>query len=110
MKINAKNVILNRIQNANPNGTISPNTISLAKKFDSITEDIFIENENNKHVPFVIIPLTEGSINVLLAGNTGEVYTISEEEVKTFIGQPMLYLVDKIIQSGTTVTKLSIGI
>lgn len=110
MKANINNISLSRVQNANPNGFLSPNTISQAWNFSSITEDIFIENEKGKHIPFILIPLTEGEIKVKLAGNTGEVYTISAEEVSAFLGSPMLYLVDTVMQAGTTITKLSIGL
>lgn len=99
----------NRNFQVNPNGTLGPNTISRAWNFSSITEDIFIENEKGNHVPFIIIPLSEGEIKVKLAGSS-DIYTIAESEVSTFIGSPMLYLIDTVLQNGTTVTSFNIGI
>jgi hypothetical protein len=110
MKKDIITIGLNKVQSTNPNGLVSPNTISQAWNFQEIAEDIFVEGNNGKHFPFIIIPLSEGVIKVKLSGNTGEIYTISSEEVSAFIGTPMLYLVDTIIFEGTTVTKLSIGI
>ena len=98
----------NRNFQVNPNGTLGPNTISRAWNFSSITEDIVLENESGVLIGFVVIPLAEGTIKVQLAG--GEDYTITEEEIQTFIGSPMLYLCKKIYQQGTTVTNLTIGI
>lgn len=98
----------NRNFQVNPNGTLGPNTISRAWNFSSIAEDIVLENQSGGGLNFIIIPLSEGTIKVQLAG--GEDYTITEEEVQTFIGSPMLYLVRKIYQEGTTVTNLTIGI
>lgn len=110
MKTNINYVSAGRYQNINPNGSLTPTTISCAWNFnEGIEEDLFIENKGNK-IPFLIIPLSEGEIRVKLQGNPGEIYTISQEEVSAFIGSPMLYLVETILSEGTTVNNFSIGL
>ena len=90
------------------NGDAAPSLISSAWNFASIDEDIVLIDQNGQEVPFVIIPLSEGAIKVILSG--GMEYTISEAEVNANIGNPLMYMVQRIIKEGTTVTSLSIGI
>lgn len=90
------------------NGDTAPSLISSAWNFTSIDEDITLIDQNGQPVSFVIIPLAAGSIKVILAG--GMEHTISEAEVNANIGNPLMYMVQKIVKEGTTVTSLSIGI
>lgn len=90
------------------NGDAAPSLISSAWNFASIDEDITLTDQNGQPVPFVIIPLVAGAIKVILAG--GMEYTISEAEVNANLGNPLMYMVQRIIKEGTTVTSLSIGI
>lgn len=90
------------------NGDAAPSLISSAWSFASIDEDITLIDQNGRPVSFVIIPLAVGTIKVILAG--GMEYTISEAEVSANIGNPLMYMVQKIVKEGTTVSSLSIGI
>lgn len=90
------------------NGDAAPSLISSAWSFASIDEDITLIDQNGQPVSFVIIPLAVGTIKVILAG--GMEYTISEAEVSANIGNPLMYMVQKIVKEGTTVSSLSIGI
>lgn len=90
------------------NGDAAPSLISSAWNFATIDEDITLIDQNGQPVSFVIIPLAAGSIKVILAG--GMEYTISEAEVNANLGNPLMYMVQRIIKEGTTVTSLSIGI
>lgn len=90
------------------NGDAAPSLISSAWNFASIDEDITLTDQNGQPVSFVIIPLAAGIIKVILAG--GMEYTISEAEVSANIGNPLMYMVQKIVKEGTTVSSLSIGI
>lgn len=90
------------------NGDAAPSLISSAWSFASIDEDIVLIDQNGQEVPFVIIPLSEGAIKVILSG--GMEYTISEAEVNASLGSPLMYMVQKIVKEGTTVSSLSIGI
>ena len=86
----------------------APSLISSAWNFATIDKDIVLIDQNGQEVPFVVIPLSEGTIKVILTG--GMEYTISEAEVSTNIGMPLMYMVQKIVKEGTTVSSLSIGI
>ena len=90
------------------NGDAVPSLISSAWNFASIDEDITLIDQNGQPVSFIIIPLAAGTIKVILAG--GMEYTISEAEVSANIGNPLMYMVQKIVKEGTTVSSLSIGI
>lgn len=90
------------------NGDAASSLISSAWNFATIDEDITLIDQNGQPVSFVIIPLAAGSIKVILAG--GMEYTISEAEVNANLGNPLMYMVQRIIKEGTTVTSLSIGI
>ena len=90
------------------NGDAAPSLISSAWNFASIDEDIILIDQNGQPVSFVIIPLVAGTIKVILAG--GMEYTISEAEVNASLGSPLMYMVQKIVKEGTTVSSLSIGI
>ena len=90
------------------NGDAAPSLISSAWNFASIDEDITLIDQNGQPVSFVIIPLAAGIIKVILAG--GMEYTISGAEVNANIGNPLMYMVQKIVKEGTTVSSLSIGI
>ena len=90
------------------NGDAAPSLINSAWSFASIDEDITLIDQNGQLVSFVIIPLAVGTIKVILAG--GMEYTISEAEVSANIGNPLMYMVQKIVKEGTTVSSLSIGI
>lgn len=90
------------------NGDAAPSLISSAWNFASIDEDITLTDQNGQPVSFVIIPLAAGIIKVILAG--GMEYTISEAEVSASLGSPLMYMVQKIVKEGTTVSSLSIGI
>lgn len=90
------------------NGDAAPSLISSAWNFASIDEDITLIDQNGQPVSFVIIPLVAGAIKVILAG--GMEYTISEAEVNASLGSPLMYMVQKIVKEGTTVSSLSIGI
>lgn len=90
------------------NGDAAPSLISSAWNFATIDEDIILIDQNGQPVSFVIIPLVAGAIKVILAG--GMEYTISEAEVNASLGSPLMYMVQKIVKEGTTVSSLSIGI
>lgn len=90
------------------NGDAAPSLISSAWNFASIDEDITLIDQNGQPVSFVIIPLVAGTIKVILAG--GMEYIISEAEVNASLGSPLMYMVQKIVKEGTTVSSLSIGI
>lgn len=89
------------------NGDAAPSLISSAWNFASIDEDITLIDQSGQKVPFVIIPLSEGAIKVVLSG--GMEYTISKAEVSANLGSPLMYMVQKILKEGTTATNLSIG-
>lgn len=90
------------------NGDAAPSLISSAWSFASIDEDITLTDQNGQPVSFIIIPFAAGTIKVILAG--GMEYTISEAEVNASLGSPLMYMVQKIVKEGTTVSSLSIGI
>lgn len=90
------------------NGDAAPSLISSAWSFASIDEDITLIDQNGQPVSFIIIPFAAGTIKVILAG--GMEYTISEAEVNASLGSPLMYMVQKIVKEGTTVSSLSIGI
>lgn len=106
--------IIKRTVTANSNklvtnsGEAAPSLISSAWSFATIEEDITLTDQNGIPVSFVVIPLVAGAIKVILAG--GMEYTISEAEVNANLGNPLMYMVQRIIKEGTTVTSLSIGI
>ena len=105
--------IIKRTVTANSNklitnsGEAAPSLISSAWSFATIEEDITLTDQNGQLVSFVIIPLAAGTIKVILAG--GMEHTISEAEVNANIGNPLMYMVQKIVKEGTTATNLSIG-
>lgn len=108
MDIIKRTVTANSNKLITTNGEAAPSLISSAWNFATIEEDIVLIDQNGQKVPFVIIPLSEGDIKVILAG--GMEYTISEAEVNANIGNPLMYMVQKIVKEGTTVSSLSIGI
>lgn len=108
MDIIKRTVTANSNKLITTNGEAAPSLISSAWNFVTIEEDIVLIDQNGQKVPFVIIPLSEGDIKVILAG--GMEYTISEAEVNANIGNPLMYMVQKIVKEGTTVSSLSIGI
>jgi hypothetical protein len=108
MNIIKRTVTANSNKLITNNGDAAPSLISSAWNFASIDEDITLIDQNGQPVSFVIIPLVAGTIKVILAG--GMEYTISEAEVNANIGNPLMYMVQKIVKEGTTVSSLSIGI
>lgn len=108
MDIVKRTVTANSNKLITTNGEAAPSLISSAWNFASIDEDITLIDQNGQPVSFVIIPLAVGTIKVILAG--GMEYTISEAEVSANIGNPLMYMVQKIVKEGTTVSSLSIGI
>ena len=110
MKATIIRVNTNRSQITSPNGFPIPSLITRGWNFTSTTEDIFIENEQGQKFPFVIVPLSEGTITVGLADNPGEKYVIQAEEVSASIGHPMMYLIERVYMEGTTVTNFNIGL
>lgn len=111
MEIQLANVSNSKVLVVTPSGNSSTPTISRGWNIPTFTNDFELINKRTKdNVPFFVTPLTEGSIVVGLADDSGTPYTISEIEVTAFIGQPMLYLIKKIYKAGTTVTSFNIGI
>lgn len=108
MDIIKRTVTANSNKLITTNGEAAPSLISSAWNFATIEEDIVLTDQNGQKVPFVIIPLSEGDIKVVLSG--GMEYTISEAEVSANLGSPLMYMVQKIVKEGTTVSSLSIGI
>lgn len=107
MDIIKRTVTANSNKLVTTNGEAAPSLISSAWNFATIEEDIVLIDQNGQKVPFVIIPLSEGDIKVVLSG--GMEYTISEAEVSANLGSPLMYMVQKILKEGTTATNLSIG-
>ena len=89
------------------NGDAAPSLISSAWNFASIDEDITLIDQNGQPVSFIIIPFAAGTNKMIFAG--GMEYTILETGVNANIGNPLMYMVQKIVKEGTTVTSLSIG-
>lgn len=108
MDIIKRTVTANSNKLVTTNGEAAPSLISSAWNFATIEEDIVLTDQNGQEVPFVIIPLSEGDIKVVLSG--GKEYIISEAEVSANLGSPLMYMVQKIVKEGTTVSSLSIGI
>lgn len=108
MDIVKRTVTANSNKLITTNGEAVPSLISSAWNLSDINEDIVLIDQNEQEVPFVVIPLSEGTIKVILTG--GMEYTISEAEVSANIGNPLMYMVQKIVKEGTTVSSLSIGI
>lgn len=108
MDIVKRTVTANSNKLITTNGEAVPSLISSAWNLSDINEDIVLVDQNGQKVPFVIIPLSEGDIKVVLSG--GMEYTISEAEVSANLGPPLMYMVQKIVKEGTTVSSLSIGI
>lgn len=108
MNIIKRTVTANSNKLITNNGDAAPSLISSAWNFASIDEDITLTDQNGQPVSFIIIPLVAGTIKVILAG--GMEYTISEAEVNASLGSPLMYMVQKIVKEGTTVSSLSIGI
>ena len=107
MDIIKRTVTANSNKLITTNGEAAPSLISSAWNLSDINEDIALVDQNGQKVPFVIIPLSEGDIKVVLSG--GMEYTISETEVSANLGSPLMYMVQKILKEGTTATNLSIG-
>lgn len=107
MDIIKRSVTANSNKLITTNGEAAPSLISSAWNFATIDKDIELTDQNGQEVPFVVIPLSEGTIKVILTG--GMEYTISETEVSANMGQPLMYMVQKVLKEGTTVTSLSIG-
>lgn len=108
MDIVKRTVTANSNKLITTNGEAVPSLISSAWNLSDINEDIVLIDQNGQKVSFVIIPLSEGAIKVILSG--GMEYTISEAEVNASLGSPLMYMVQKIVKEGTTVSSLSIGI
>lgn len=108
MDIVKRTVTANSNKLITTNGEAAPSLISSVWNLSDINEDIVLIDQNGQEVPFVIIPLSEGTIKVILTG--GMEYTISEVEVSANIGMPLMYMVQKIVKEDTTVSSLSIGI
>jgi hypothetical protein len=108
MDIIKRTVTANSNKLITTNGEAAPSLISSAWNLSDINEDIVLTDQNGQEVPFIIVPLSEGTIKVILTG--GMEYTISEAEVSANIGTPLMYMVQKILKDGTTATSLSIGI
>lgn len=107
MKIIKRTVTANSNKLITTNGEAAPSLISSAWNLSDINEDIVLTDQNGQEVPFIIVPLSEGTIKVILTG--GMEYTISEAEVSANLGSPLMYMVQKILKEGTTATNLSIG-
>lgn len=107
MDIIKRSVTANSNKLTTTNGEAAPSLISSAWNFATIDKDIELTDQNGQEVPFVVIPLSEGAIKVILTG--GMEYTISEAEVSANLGSPLMYMVQKVLKDGTTVTSLSIG-
>lgn len=107
MDIVKRTVTANSNKLITTNGEAAPSLISSAWNLSDINEDIVLTDQNGQEVPFVIIPLSEGEIKVVLSG--GMEYVISEAEVSANLGMPLMYMVQKIVKEGTTATNLSIG-
>lgn len=107
MKIIKRTVTANSNKLITTNGEAAPSLISSAWNLSDINEDIVLTDQNGQEVPFIIVPLSEGTIKVILTG--GMEYTISEAEVSAYLGSPLMYMVQKILKEGTTATNLSIG-
>lgn len=111
MEITSIPVNNTRVLSVTPSGYPSSPTISRAWNISGMSEDFELTNSSDgNQIPFFIIPLSEGDIVVGLADDPGTPYKISAEEVKSFLGQPMLYLIKKIYVNGTTTGTFSIGI
>lgn len=109
MEINYIPVNSNKVALTNPSGFPIPLVFTSAWNFPSISEDVFLmDKKTGDFLPFLIVPLSEGTISVELA--SGVDYVIQEAEVQANVGLPLLYLVRRIHQAGTTVTTLTIGI
>lgn len=107
MKIIKRTVTANSNKLITTNGEAAPSLISSAWNLSDINEDIVLTDQNGQEVPFIIVPLSEGTIKVILTGEME--YTISEAEVSANLGSPLMYTVQKILKEGTTATNLSIG-
>lgn len=107
MDIIKRTVTANSNKLITTNGEAAPSLISSAWNLSDINEDIVLTDQNGQEVPFIIVPLSEGTIKVILTG--GMKYTISEAEVSANLGSPLMYMVQKILKEGTTATNLSIG-
>lgn len=107
MDIIKRTVTANSNKLITTNGEATPSLISSAWNLSDINEDIVLTDQNGQEVPFIIVPLSEGTIKVILTG--GMEYTISEAEVSANLGSPLMYMVQKILKEGTTATNLSIG-
>lgn len=107
MDIIKRTVTANSNKLITTNGEAAPSLISSAWNLSYINEDIVLTDQNGQEVPFIIVPLSEGTIKVILTG--GMKYTISEAEVSANLGSPLMYMVQKILKEGTTATNLSIG-
>lgn len=98
-----KNISYNRTAIVNQNGTVSSMTISRAFSIGMIVDNLdttFLREEDRPDY-FYVIPLTEGTIKVRLAGGR-EDYTISEAEITANLGLPIPYLVEMVYRDGTT--------
>lgn len=97
-----------KISIADVKGNVSITSISQAFEVGTPSEDLVLSKytliEGDKR-PFLVIPLTTGTIKVHLIGESGPTpYTISETEVSAYMGSPMPYLIDKVFKDGTTAT------
>lgn len=111
MQITSVPVNNTRVLSVTASGYPSSPTISRAWNITGMSEDFELTNSNDgNQIPFFIIPLSEGDVVVGLADDPGTPYKISSEEIKVFIGQPMLYLIKKVYVNGTTVGAFNIGI
>lgn len=111
MKIKTTPISNTKVLSVNPSGYASAPTISRAWNVTALAQDFELtEEKTGNQIPFFIVPLTEGTITVGLADDSGTPHVISAAEIKAFLGQPMLYLIKKVYKTGTTVSSFNIGI
>lgn len=111
MKIKVVNVSNSKVLTVTPGGNSASPVISRGWNVAALPQDFdLIDDATEREIPFFIIPLTEGTISVGLADDSGTPYLISAAETKAFLGQPMLYLVKRVFKTGTTITSFNVGI
>lgn len=95
---------------SNTKGNVSIVSISRAITIGTPQEDIVVKGNHGENEPFLVIPLTAGTIKVHFIGASSlEDYTISEAEVNASLGYPIPYLIDKVFKEGTT-AQFNIGL
>lgn len=95
---------------SNTKGNVSIVSISRAITIGTPKGDIVVKGNHGENEPFLVIPLTAGTIKVHFIGAPSlEDYTISEVEVNASLGYSIPYLVDKVFKEGTT-AQFNIGL